>query len=326
MSYRIFITGSGIAEEARQFLKDENCTFEVGDPKDTPNDIVKKLRIFNPDGVIVRQGKITGDVQDASENLKVICKHGVGTDNIDIVAATKRGIPVMFTPRANYESAAEHTLALILSLIRRIPIQDKRIRNGIFDKKNFDGVELLGKTLGIIGFGHIGRRLSELIDPFKMNVVVYHPSYTDETLPKYILKVQNVEDIFPQADIISFHCPLTPDTKGMINKQTIDRMKKDVYLINTARGGLVNESDLFQALQDRRVSGAALDVFEIEPPPADNQLFTLDNVILTTHIGGVSDNSLRNMGMAAVKNVLAVLKGDPIDMESIINKEVIEKQ
>lgn len=326
MSYRIFITGSGIAEEAQQLLREENCTFEVGDPKDTPEDLVRKLKAFNPDSLIVRQGKITAEVQDAAPNLKVICKHGVGTDNIDIQAAAQRGIPVMFTPFANFESVAEHTLALILSLIRRIPNEDKRIRNGVFDKKKYDGLELPGKTLGIIGFGHIGRRLAELVAPFKMKVLAYHPSCTGEALAPYISKVKNAADIFPQADIISLHCPLTPETKGMINIKTISQMKQGVYIINTARGGIVNEKDLFRALQEGRVGGAALDVFEVEPPAADHPLFQLGNVIFTTHVAGASDNSLKNMGTDSVKNVLAVLNGESPDMESLVNKEVLGKQ
>lgn len=323
MNYRIFITGSGIAPEAQELLRDNNCTFETGDPKDTPEDLVRKLQVFNPDGLIVRQGKITAAVQDAAPRLKVICKHGVGTDNIDIQAATQRGIPVMFTPLANFESVAEHTLALILSLIRRIPNEDKRIRNGIFDKKKYDGLELLGKTLGIIGFGHIGKRLAELVAPFKMKVVAYHPSCTGEALPPYISKVKNVADIFPQADIISLHCPLNQDTKGMINTETISQMKQGVYIINTARGGIVNENDLFHALQEGRVGGAALDVFEVEPPPADHPLFQLNNVIFTTHVAGASDNSLKNMGIDSVKNALTVLSGKTLNMESLVNKEVL---
>lgn len=326
MSYRIFITGSGIAEEAQQLLSEKNCIFEVGDPKDTPEDLVRKLKAFNPDGLIVRQGKITAAVQDAAPNLKAICKHGVGMDNIDVQAATQRDIPVMFTPLANFESVAEHTLALILSLARRIPLEDKRIRNGVFDKKKYDGLELLGKTLGIIGFGHIGRRLAELVAPFKMKVVIYHPSCTGEDLPPYMSKVKNVADIYPQADIISLHCPLTPDTKGMINTQTIAQMKEGVYIINTARGGIVNENDLFRALQEGRVGGAALDVFEVEPPAADHPLFQLDNVIFTTHVAGASDNSLKNMGVDSVKNILAVLNGESPDPESLANKEALERQ
>ena len=325
MSYRIFITGSGIADEAQQLLKDQNCTFEIGDPRDTPEELAMKLKSFNPDGLIVRQGKITDKVQDASENLKAICKHGVGTDNIDIKAATKRGIPVMRTPRANFESVAEHTFALILSLIRKIPTEDKRIRNGIFDKKSFDGQELLGKTLGLIGFGLIGRRLTELVAPFKMKVIVYHRACTDEALPQYISKVKSTEEVFSQADIVSLHCPLSSQTKHLINKQTIDQMKESVYIINTARGGIINEKDLLQALKEKRIRGAALDVFEAEPPAVDNPLLKMDNVIFTPHIGGSSDNSLKNMGIEAVTNVLSLLKNESIDMESLLNKEVLEK-
>lgn len=323
MHYRIFITGSGIVKEAQQLLREENCIFETGDPKDTPADIARKLREFDPHGLIVRQGKISAEVQAAAKSLKVICKHGVGTDNIDVAEATRRGIPVLFTPLANYESVAEHTLALIFALLRRIPLEDKRIRSGVFDKKHYDGQELLGKTLGIIGFGHIGRRLAELAAPFKMKVVVYHPSCTPEPLPPYISKVKKVEEIFSRADIISLHCPLTPETKGMINRRTIAQMKQGVYIVNTARGGIVNEGDLFQALQERRVGGAALDVFEEEPPAADHPLFRLDNVIFTTHVAGASDNSLKNMGVDSVKNVLAVLNGEPPDPESLVNKEVL---
>ena len=196
MPYRIFVTGSGIAEEAQRLLREGNCAFEVGDPKDTPGDIAGKLKTFNPDGIIVRQGKITAQVMDAAANIRVICKHGVGTDNIDIAAATQRGIPVMFTPLANFESVAEHTLTLILSLIRRIPLEDKRIRAGIFSKNNYDGLELLGKTLGIIGFGHVGRRLAELVAPFRMKVIAYDPFCTAETLPHHVARVETQRTSF----------------------------------------------------------------------------------------------------------------------------------
>lgn len=321
MSYRIFVTGSGIAEQARQLLIREQCVVETGDPKDTPADLVRKLKDFNPDGLIVRQGKITAEVQNAAPQLKVICKHGVGMDNIDCVNAAQRGIPVMFTPFANFESAAEHTLALLLALARRISQEDKRIRSGVFDKKKYDGLELFEKTLGIIGFGKIGRRFAELVAPFKINVLVYHPSNTEESLPAHISKVKHVADLLSQADMISLHCPLTPETRGMVNKQTIASLKQGVYIINTARGGLVNEGDLLLALQEGRVAGAALDVFEEEPPTANHPLFKLENVIFTTHVAGMSDNSVKNMGIESAKNVLAVLKGEKLNREALWNPE-----
>jgi len=323
MNFRIFITGSGISEKAQQLLKDENCIYEVGDPKDTPEDIARKLRRFNADGIIVRQGKITRMVQESASNLKVICKHGVGTDNIDIDAASKKGIPVFFTPMANYESVAEHTLALILALIRRIPNQDASIRSGKFEKSKFDGLELLGKSLGIVGFGRIGRRVAELVAPFKMKVIVYHPSNTKEILQPYIKKVQHPEDLYVQADIISLHCALTPDTENMINEPSIRQMKPGVMIINTARGGIINEIDLYYALREKRVSGAALDVFEDEPPRPDNPLFQLNNTIYTSHIAGISDNSFINMGVQSVNNVLSVLKGKQVDIDFVINRDVL---
>jgi D-3-phosphoglycerate dehydrogenase len=325
MGFRIFITGSGIAKEAQSILSEHNCDFRVGDPKDTQEDLVRKLREFNPDGLIVRQGKIVAEVQEAAQTLRVICKHGVGMDNIDVEAATNRGIPVFYTPRANFESAAEHTVGLILSLCRRITVQDRCIRSGVFDKKSYDGLELFGKTLGLVGFGRIGRRVSELISAFKMKVIVFDPSHIIVNEPQRILKVQKIEDLFRQADIISLHCPLTPETRNLINRQTIAQMKKDVYIINTARGEIVSESDLIQGLQDKRIAGAALDVFEAEPLPAEHPFLKMDNVILTPHVAGMSDNSYKNMGVESVKNVLAVLNGESVDMDALVNKEVLTK-
>jgi D-3-phosphoglycerate dehydrogenase len=230
----------------------------------------------------------------------------------------------MFTPGQNFEAVAEHTLALILALARQIPFQDKQIRNGIFDKKNFGGFELLGKTLGLIGYGRIGRRLAELVSPFKMNVVVYHPSHTDEPASGYISKVQHAADVYPQADIISLHCPLTDATNGMINSKSIAQMKPCALIVNTARGAIVNEGSLYDALKEKRIAGAALDCFETEPPAADNPLFQLDNVILTTHTAGMSDYSTKNVGLAAARNVLDILQGRQADMEAVLNREVMQ--
>jgi len=319
MPFRIFITGSGLAEVAQQRLRQENCVFEQGDPADTPEDLARKLQAFNPDGLIVRQGKITEAVQAAAPNLKVICKHGVGTDGIDIDAATRRGIPVLYTPGTNAEATAEHTLALMLALLRQIPLQDRRIRSGIFDKKQYGGLELAGKTLGLIGFGAVGRRVAELVAPFKMQVLVYHPSCTDEPLPAYIRKLKSVAELLPQVDILSLHCHLTPETRNLVNRDSIARMRPGVFIINTARGALVHEGDLLDALQNDRVAGAALDVFADEPPPMDHPLFENDRVIVTAHVGGMSDNSFKNMSLAAMENVLAVLKGEPVERGSLKN-------
>ncbi|MFC1660545.1 hydroxyacid dehydrogenase [Gemmatimonadota bacterium] len=323
MGHRIFLTGSGIAEEACSVLREHGCILEVGDPKDTPLDLARKLKAFNPNGIIVRQGEISAVVQAAAEDLKVICKHGVGTDNIDILSATRRGIPVFFTPGANSESAAEHTVGLMLSLLRRIPVQNMRIRGGTFDKKGYDGAELQGKTLGLIGFGRIGRRVAELVRPFNVQVLAYDPLLPSVTFPPHVSRVRDPGGIFHRSDVISLHCPLTEETRSLINEEALSQMKEGVYLINTARGGIIDEDALVQALREGRVAGAALDVFEMEPLPVEHPLLTLDSVVLTTHVAGVSDDSFRNMGMQAVRNVLAVLEGRDVDRASLLNPEAL---
>jgi D-3-phosphoglycerate dehydrogenase len=324
-SFRVFITGSGIVNDALQKLENDNCVIEMGTPKDSPADIAGKLKAFDPDALIVRQGQITDEVLGFAPNLKVICKHGVGTDNIDIAAATRARIPVFHTLNANFEAVASHTLALMLSLVRQIPLQDRLIRDGIYDKSSYGGLELTGKTLGLIGFGKVGRRLAELVAPFQMHVLSYHPSCTTEELPVHITKTNNVLDVLKQADIVSLHCPLTSETKYMLNKDAFHLMKSSAFLINTARGGIVNEQDLLVALDQQKISGAAFDVLEIEPPVDDHPLFQYENVILTPHIAGSSDQALMNMGLAAVGHVLAVLKQEPVDTSSMKNPEVVKR-
>lgn len=322
MRYRIFMTGSGIAEEAQQFLRENDCELATGEPQDSPEVIAEKLAQFEPHALIVRQGKILPNVQSASTNLKVICKHGVGLDNIDIEAASQLGIPVMFTPGANFEAVAEHTLALILAATRKIPQENQRVKNGIFDKKQYGGLELKGKTLGIVGYGSIAKQLIALLAPFKLNVLMYRRSAQEEDLPAYVRQAKTMDEVLFESDIISLHCPLTAETTGLINKESINKMKSGVYIINTARGAIINEADLVKALKTGRIAGAALDTLEVEPPAVDNPLYELENVILSPHIAGSSDHSAKNMGLGAAMNVLSVLRGEAINMTAVKNPEV----
>ena len=323
MRYRVFITGSGIAEKARHFLEEQDCKLECGDPRDSAEDIARKVSEFRPDGLIVRQGQISELVLKASPNLAAVCKHGVGTDNIDIASATQLGISVLYTPGINSEAVAEHTLALILCLVRQIPFLDKQVRGGIFDKSHYAGQELLGKTLALVGFGRIGRRVSELAASFNMNILVYHPSHTTERLPQNIHKIQNIDELFANADILSLHCPLNESTRGMINAETISRMRRSAFIINTARGAIIDEAALLQALRNNQIAGAALDTFELEPPAPTNPLFKLDNVIFSPHVAGISDRSFQETGLAAARNILAVFRGETPDPEAWLNPDAI---
>jgi D-3-phosphoglycerate dehydrogenase / 2-oxoglutarate reductase len=321
--HRIFLTGSGIVERAKNFLRDNGCVIETGSPADTPAVLVRKLSAFHPDALIVRQGTISGEVQDAAPDLKVICKHGVGIDNIDVAGATKRGIPVLYTPGASTNVVAEHTLALLLALLRRIPQGDRQLRSGMFDKSGYSGSELREKTVGLIGYGRIGRRVAQLLAPFEVEILVFHPSNTEETLPRRVFKLKEVDEVLRRSDIVTLHCPLTASTHALINAESIMRMKQGALLINTARGQLVDEHALVEALHSGRLGGAALDVFATEPLPPDHPLLALDQVVLTAHVAGSSDASLFQMGMQAAVNVLSVLMGEPVDGSNILNPEVL---
>jgi D-3-phosphoglycerate dehydrogenase len=324
MSFRIFLTAPGISPQAREHLERQGAQLLLGEPKATPEELARTVSGFLPDALIVRTGRITSAVMDASPGLKAICKHGVGIDNIDVQAATAKGIPVMYTPFANYESVAEHALALILALTRKVAEQDRAMRAGGFDKKSYQGLELYGKTLGLVGFGKSARRLCELVAPFRMDVIVYHPSQTMEALPPNVRKARSVGEVLSSADVLSLHCPLTDATRNMIDARSIRGMRPGVHIVNTARGGLVNEADLCAALQDGSVAGAALDVYESEPPPPKSPLFALPNIVLTPHVAGSSDNSLVNMGMESARNVLAVLRGEPVDEGALVDPGVYQ--
>jgi D-3-phosphoglycerate dehydrogenase len=325
MTNKIFITGSYIASDAEALMKKNGFIFEFGHESDTPEKIEERLLKFQPDGMIVRKGKITKNVLHASSKLKVVTKHGVGVDNIDIKAATNLGIPVMITTFANFESVAEHTLALIFSLLRKIPQQNTYSKKGNWDKTNYYGHELLEKTLGLVGFGRIGKRLAELVKPLNMKVMVYDPYLKKEMISKEIMVIKNLNELLSEADIVSLHCPLNEDTKGLIGENELNLMKENSWIINTARGAVINESALIQALQDKKLAGAALDTLEKEPPAQNNLLYNMDNVIVTNHIGGVSINSFRNMGIDAVNNILTILKGKMPDLATLVNPEVLNK-
>ncbi|MCF6269787.1 MAG: hydroxyacid dehydrogenase [Melioribacteraceae bacterium] len=278
-----------------------------------------KIIDYQPHGIIVRSGKVTREAITYCKNLKIISKHGVGVDNIDVKAATEMGIPVTNTPKANFESVAELTVGFIYALARSIPLEDKRVKNGIWDKKKYPGVHISGKTLGLIGFGRIGVRVAELVNSLNLNIIIYDPFLKIENLPDATTLSSNIDELLSLSDFVSLHCPLTTENKHLINKEKLALMKPTAFLINTARGGLIDETELAKALEDGKLSGAAIDAFEQEPPNPDNPLFKLDNVIASTHVGGASDKSFINMGTGAVANLLKGLASEKPDRDCWIN-------
>lgn len=318
---RIFITGSALAEEARALLSRRECVCSFGSESDTSHDIAEKLAAFQPDGLIVRKGTINAAVIAAAPTLKAISKHGVGVDNIDVEAATRRGIPVMITATANCESVAEHALALILALARRIPAQDRKVRQGIWDRSEQSGEDLRGKTLGLVGFGRTARRLAEFVGPLNIHVLYFDP-HVAPSPHGAAERVQDLRDLLRRADIVSIHCPLTHETRRLIGREEFASMKPESWIVNTARGAVIDETALVEALRDRRIAGAALDTFAKEPPDPTNPLFEMDNVVVSAHVGGLSRSSFRNMGVGAVENILTVLEGRMPEHGCLMNPEV----
>lgn len=268
-------------------------------------------RIGEYEAVIVRsETRIDAAVVDAGRRLVVIGRAGVGVDNIDVEAATRRGIVVVNAPEANTVSAAEHTLAMMLAVARRIPwahhslAQERR-----WDRRRFMGVQLSGKTLGLIGLGRIGTEVARRARAFGMSVVAYDPYVVPERAAQAGVEMVELDALLARADFISIHCPLTPKTRHLIDAERLSRVRPGAYLINCARGGIVDEAALAQALKEGRLAGAAVDVFEQEPP-ADSPLLGLPNVVVTPHLGASTREAQSGAALAVAEEVLRVLAGD----------------
>ncbi len=259
-------------------------------------------------GLVIRSAtKVTAEVIKAAGNLKVIGRAGSGLDNVDRTAASAKGIVVMNTPGGNTVTTAEHAFALLISLCRNVPQATASMKAGNWEKKKFMGVELFNKTLGVIGLGAIGAQLAKKAQGFEMNVIAYDPFLSDEKAVALGVQKVDLPEVYRRADFISIHTPKTPETTGLISRDTIAQMKDGVRIINCARGGLVNESDLHEALVSGKVAGAALDVFEVEPPPKDHPLLSHPNVICTPHLGASTEEAQVNVAVAVAEQIVDYL-------------------
>ena len=258
-------------------------------------------------GLVIRSAtKVTSDIISAAKNLRVIGRAGSGLDNVDKIAATKKGIVVMNTPGGNTITTAEHTIAHLVSLARLIPQATMSLKAGKWEKKKFMGVELYNKTLGILGIGNIGSQVAKRMQAFAMNVIAFDPFLSEDKAKIMGIEKVDLKELFKRSDFITIHTPLTPETKYLINKKTIKIMKPGVRIINCARGGIINEKDLYDAIVEGKVAGAALDVFEKEPP-GNNPLLTLDNVIATPHLGASTKEAQENVAVAVAEQIVDYL-------------------
>ena len=260
------------------------------------------------DGWVIRSGtKITADLIEAAKNLKVIGRAGVGYENIDADTATKKGIVVMNTPGGNNVTTGEHTIALMMALARHIPQAVASLKGGKWDRNKFVGVEMCNKTIGVIGLGNVGRIVAERAAALRMKVIGFDPFIAAENIARMGVQPGTLDDIFTRSDFITVHVPLTPDTQGLINKAAFAKMKRGVRIINCARGGIVDEADLAEAIKHGKVAGAALDVYVDEPPPPEHPLLNLDQVITTPHLGASTDEAQLNVAIAVAEQMVDFL-------------------
>ncbi|MCM3599738.1 phosphoglycerate dehydrogenase [Robertmurraya korlensis] len=280
------------------------------------------------DALLVRSATtVTEELLEKMPQLKIIARAGVGVDNIDVNAATKRGIIVVNAPDGNTISTAEHTFAMMASLMRKIPQAHQSVKNLEWKRNAFIGTELFGKTLGIVGMGRIGSELAKRAKVFGMNVKVYDPFLTKERAIKLGVSHGSLDEVLAEADIITVHTPLTPETKGLINEETLSKTKKGVYFLNCARGGIIDEQALAKFVGNGHVAGAAIDVFEVEPP-GEHPLFKFDNVIVTPHLGASTKEAQLNVATQVAKEVRMYFEGKPV-LNSInlpaMSKDIFEK-
>jgi D-3-phosphoglycerate dehydrogenase / 2-oxoglutarate reductase len=259
--------------------------------------------------IVVRsQTKITAKVIDAAKQLKVVGRAGVGVDNVDVDAATSRGVIVMNTPGGNTVSTAEHAFSLLVSIARNIPQADASVKAGKWDRKSFEGVELHGKTIGIFGMGRIGTEIARRVIAFGMRPVAYDPYLSSSRARSLQVELfEDLDEVLAQSDFVTMHMPLTTETRHLINADRIAKMKRGARIVNCARGGLIDEQALFDALQSGQIAAAALDVYEIEPPPADFPLRTLSNVVFTPHLGASTAEAQESVGIEIAEAIRSLL-------------------
>ena len=276
----------------------------------SPEELIKVISEY--DALIVRgQTRVNAEVFSAASNLKVVGRAGVGVDNIDLAAANLNNVTVVNSPYATTQAVAEHVLALLFSLARSIPTADETMKSGLWRKKQFMGVEIKDKVLGIIGMGNIGSSLAQMSKSLGMQVIGYDPLISAADIERRGANPVNIQELYVQSDFISIHVPLNPETRGMINGGSFGTMKRGVRLICTARGGIVDETALLAALESGQVAGAALDVFAKEPPGM-SALVSHPKVVATPHISAQTAEAQARAAVDIAREVLAALQGDPL--------------
>jgi D-3-phosphoglycerate dehydrogenase len=314
---RVLVTHDRLAEGAIQLLNAHDVDVFFSPAYAPSEQVAERAAKLQVDALIVRQGRVDEAIIAASPRLRVIAKHGVGVDNIDLQAAASRNIPVIRAMGSNSRAVAEHTIALALTLLKDIPRLDSAVKAGTWPKPSFIGRDIEGTVIGLVGFGSIGQHVARMAQGLGMAVLLHDP-HAREAIARFGSHCErDLDSLVAEADIVSLHCPLTNATRDLLDARRFGLMKATSLVVNTARGALINEPDLCAALLERRIAGAALDSFAVEPPAKDSPLWALPNLIVTPHIAGVTAGSAKTMAEIAARHVIAVLDGAEPDTASL---------
>jgi D-3-phosphoglycerate dehydrogenase len=323
--FRVLVTSSEMIPRAAEMLAAIGASLETIAGKVTEARLIEALA--KPTQAIVMRGNppiSRAVLEAAAPHLRVIAKPGAGVDSVDLKAATEHGIPIMTAGYGNAPAVAEITISFMLALGRDIIRLDSRTRGGDWRRDDYNSSELSGRTLGLVGFGRIGRRVAELAKAFGMRVLVFTRTPAKVT-PDLAEVAESFDALLREADYVSLHCPLDETTRGLLSREAIAAMRPGTFLINTGRGALVDETALAQALTSGHLAGAALDTLSQEPPPSDNPLLSAPNLILTPHIAGLTTGAVQRTGKTTAANIIAVLTGGEIDRNNVANPEVLER-
>ena len=324
MSKTILVTGPDLDPSAAQMVADRGYRTVHTPPYADSAVISEYLQETGAEGIVSRMGRLDAAVMDAAPQLKVISKHGVGVDNIDIQAAADRGIPVLVATGANAVSVAEHAIALLLCCAKRILPLDAGLRDGRWEKPGFAGREIAGSTMGLMGMGAIAQATGRMAKGLGLRLIGYDPYAPDSAFEELgVTRCDSFDALLAGSNVLSLHCPLTPQTRQILNAEAIARLPEGAFVVNTARGGLIDEPALLAAIQSGHLAGAGLDTFAVEPPEADHPFFADPRIVLTPHIGGVTRQAGARVGVDAVRGIFQILDGQPVAPERIINRKLL---
>ncbi|MGE0714895.1 MAG: hydroxyacid dehydrogenase [Alphaproteobacteria bacterium] len=319
MAATVIITGAALAPPAMALAEERGARVVTVRPYMPPAELAVLVAAERADAIIVRQAAITDAVLGAAPGLKVVVKHGIGVDTIDLVAASRRRIPVLITHGANAESVAEHALGLMFAVARRTALLDARMRAGHWDKATSFGIELSGRTLGIVGLGSIGRILAALVRPLRMKVIGFDPYLSD--VVDGVAMTADLDDLLARSDVVSLHAPLSAASRNLIDARRLALMRAGAILVNTARGGLIDHEALAAALAAGRLAGAGIDCFPVEPPPSGHPLADAPNVVMTPHVGANTREAADRVGVIAMQQALDTVAGRPFDPRANVNPD-----